>query len=201
MKQEERREATRALIVAVATECFGKAGYEKTTIDNIALKANIAKGAVYHHFRSKRDLFEAVFDAASARLAQTVATTVRTDENVIRTLVSSTEAYFGLCADPAIAQITLRDAPAVLGFERWRELDARHFGGLVSAGLASAMQAGAIERQPVMPLSQMFLASIQAAALACAAQDDFDAAALPYLGSLESILNGLAASKQDHAEQ
>lgn len=192
VRQEQRRTATIQAILCSAERFFGEKGYADTTIDEIAAAAQIAKGAVYHHFESKRDVFEAVFELVSARLAQAVAQAVQADLGVIEQMVASTELYFKLCGEPAVARITLRDAPGVLGHERWCELDARHFGGAISAALDFAIASGVIRQQPVQPLAKMFLAAIQAAALDCAQADDFDAAAAPYTSSLKAMLGGLA---------
>lgn len=191
VRQEERRAATRDAILDAAERLFGEKGYDSTTMDQIAASAKVAKGAVYHHFTAKRDVFEAVFEAVSSRLVHSVGAGTRSDVGVIEQLILATELYFRLCGDTATAQITLRDAPSVLGYERWSELDALHFGGQVSAALALAMAAGAIEQQPVEPLSKMFLAAIQAAALNCAHADDFASAAAPYISSLKAMLSGL----------
>ncbi|WP_073978078.1 TetR/AcrR family transcriptional regulator [Erythrobacter donghaensis] len=178
--------------MAAATEKFGSLGFAETTVDSIASDASVAKGAVYHHFRNKDELFECVFERVSSDLAQSVASAVRTEGGPLESLMEAVKTYFRLCSDPAIARITLQDAPSVLGYERWRALDTAHFGGLVTGGLGFAMQAGALAPQPLEPLSKIVLAAIQAAALECAAHDDFDAAASTYVETLEGLLAGLA---------
>ncbi len=191
VRQEERRAATLAAILAAAEHLFGERGYEATSVDEIAARARVAKGAVYHHFIRKQDVFEAVFELVSSRIAQTVAEEVRGDLGVIDQLVSSTRHYFQLCGDPEVARITLRDAPAVLGHERWRELDNAHFGGSMIGAFRHARAVGAIKALPADPVAKMFLAAIQAAALDCAQSEDFAEAAEPYLSSLEAMLAGL----------
>ena len=192
MRQDERRSKTRSAILAAATEKFGSLGFAETTVDSIASDASVAKGAVYHHFRNKDELFECVFERFSSDVAQSVASAVRTEGGPLDSLMEAVKTYFRLCSVPAIARITLQDAPSVLGYERWRALDTAHFGGLVTGGLGFAMQAGAIAPQPLEPLSKIVLAAIQATALECAAQDDFDAAASTYVETLEGLLAGLA---------
>lgn len=197
MRQNERRARTKAAIIAAATEHFGQKGFGETTIDEIALAAKVAKGAVYHHYVSKQALFEAVFDEVSSRLAAELASRKPRNSATIEPLIDATKGYFELCAIPSTTQITLRDAPGVLGYERWKELDAKHFGGLVAFGLDAAMKAGVLREQPVEPLAKMFLAAIQAAALECAVQDDFERAAQPYLAVMTTMLEGLKAPAMD----
>jgi len=193
VRQEERRLNTRAAILAAATAKFGRVGFAETTVDSIASDASVAKGAVYHHFRNKDELFECVFETVSSDLAQSVASAAQTKGEPLESLMEAVKTYFRLCSDPAIARITLQDAPGVLGYERWRALDTAHFGGLVTGGLGFAMQAGAIAPQPLAPLSKIVLAAIQAAALDCAGQDDFDVSASAYFETLEGLLAGLAS--------
>lgn len=179
--------------MAAATEKFGSVGFAETTVDSIASDASVAKGAVYHHFRNKDELFECVFNLVSSDLVQSVASAAQSKGEPLESLMDAVRTYFRLCSDPAIARITLQDAPSVLGYERWRALDTAHFGGLVTGGLGFAMQAGAIASQPLAPLSKIVLAAIQAAALDCAAHDDFDAAASTYVETLAGLLVGLAS--------
>lgn len=193
VRQDERRSRTRAAILSAATRKFGSVGFAETTIDAIASDASVAKGAVYHHFKNKDELFEHVFESVSADLAKSVASTAQTAREPLASMMEATRTYFRLCSDPSIARITLQDAPSVLGYERWRVLDQAHFGGLVTGGLGFAMQAGAIALQPLEPLSNIVLAAIQAAALDCAVQNDFDEAASTYVKTLEGLLAGLAS--------
>ena len=194
-KQEERRAATRALIMDAAEKLFGAAGFDQTSIDDIALEAGVAKGAVYHHFKNKRDLFEAVFEIVSARLALALASEVSPGDDMVETLLTAMRSFFHLCATPETLRILLQDGPKVLGHAEWRRLDARHFGGLVTSALGLAMETGAIGRQPLEPLSHIMLAAIQAAAVDCAGQEDFDAAANRYLATFRSLLVGLGANR------
>lgn len=195
VRQNERKAQTRAAIISAAKEKFGTIGFAGTSVDAIAAQAKVAKGAVYHHFRNKEDLFECVFEIVSSGVAQSVVNSAKPDHGPLENLMLTTERYFELCADPPTARITLQDGPSVLGYERWRELDTVHFGGLVTAGLTSAMQAGAIVEQPVEPLSNIVLAAIQSAALDCAVQENFEAAASQYLASFAAILSGLAKER------
>lgn len=192
VRQDERRSRTRSAILAAATKKFGRAGFAATTVDAIASEACVAKGAVYHHFKNKEELFEHVFENVSSDLARSVASTADSTRGPLDNLMAATRTYFQLCSDPSIAQITLQDAPSVLGYDRWRALDTAHFGGFITGGLGFAMQVGAITSQPIEPLSNIVLAAIQAAALDCAAQDDFAAAAAMYLKTIEVLLSGLA---------
>ena len=166
--QAERRAATIESILKAGRLLFGERGFAATTIDDIAEQARVAKGAVYHHFATKEAVFEAVFDQVSRALVQEIDRAVRTEKDVLAAMVAGTQHYFAACAKGPTGQIILRDGPAVLGWERWREIDAQHFGGKIPRALAAAMDAGLIARQPVEPLARLLLGAVTEAAVACA---------------------------------
>src|SRR5665213_2345949 len=128
-KQAERRAATIEAILKAARRLFGERGFVATTMDDIAESARVAKGAVYHHFTSKEAVFESVFDEVSRDLLLDIDRAARAEKDMLTAMVTGTQHYFAACAKGPICQIILRDGPAVLGWERWREIDAKHFGG------------------------------------------------------------------------
>jgi hypothetical protein len=148
--QSERREKTKGAVVKAARRIFGERGFAVTTMDDIASSARVAKGAVYHH-----DLVVEI-----DRIA-------RTEKDVLSAIAAGTEAYFAACSKGATGQIILRDGPAVLGWERWREIDARHFGGKLPRAIEIAIENGLIARQPVEPLARLLLGAMTEAAVAC----------------------------------
>src|ERR1700735_2258493 len=170
--QPERRQATRAAIVKAAKRLFGERGFAGTTMDNVATSAHVAKGAVYHHFETKEALFEAVFDEVSEDLVAEVDRAARSENDALAAMAAGTQAYFTACAGDATGQIILRDGPAVLGWERWREIDAQHFGGGFARALSHAMDDGLIARQSVEPLARLLLGAVTEAAVACSAGGD-----------------------------
>jgi AcrR family transcriptional regulator len=189
--QSERREATRAAIVKAAKRLFGERGFAGTTMDNVATAANVAKGAVYHHFETKEALFEAVFDEVSQDLVAEVDRVARSEKDALTAMAAGTQAYFAACAKDATGQIILRDGPAVLGWERWREIDARHFGGGFPLAIARAMDDGLIARQPVEPLSRLLLGAVTEAAVACSAGGDLHKTGAEYTHAFQTLLNAL----------
>ncbi len=190
-KQAERRAATTEAIVKSARQLFGERGFAVTTIDDIAEAAGVAKGAVYHHFATKEAVFEAVFDQVSHDLVLEVDRAARTEKDVLAAMVAGTQHYFAACAKEPVGQIILRDGPAVLGWERWREIDARHFGGKIPHALAAAMDAGLIARQPVEPLARLLLGAVTEAAVACAGRSDVLKAGGEYSRAFKSLLEAL----------
>lgn len=190
-KQAERRAATTDAILKAGRRLFGDRGFAATTIDDIALLARVAKGAVYHHFATKEAVFAAVFDQVSRDLVAEIDRATRTERDVLAAMVAGTQHYFAACAKGQTCQIILRDGPAVLGWERWREIDAQHFGGKFPLALAAAMDAGLIARQPIEPLARLLLGAVTEAAVACAGRADILKAGGEYSRAFKSVLEAL----------
>jgi AcrR family transcriptional regulator len=190
-KQAERRAATTDAILKAGRRLFGERGFPATTIDDIAEAAQVAKGAVYHHFATKEAVFAAVFDAVSRDLVAEIDRAVRTERDVLAAIVAGTQHYFAACAKGPTGQIILRDGPAVLGWERWREIDAQHFGGKFPRALTAAMDAGLIARQPIEPLARLLLGAVTEAAVACAGRSDVLKAGSEYSRAFKSLIEAL----------
>src|SRR5260221_2469761 len=129
--QAERRAATKEAILNAGRRLFGERGFAATTMDDIAEQAQVAKGAVYHHFATKEAVFEAVFDQVSSALVQEVDRAARTERDVLAAMVAGTQHYFAACPNGPPGQIIPRLAPAVLGSERLRQMARAQFGGKV----------------------------------------------------------------------
>ena len=190
-KQAERRAATTEAILTAARRLFGTQGFAATTMDEIAEGARIAKGAVYHHFKTKEAVFEAVFDKVSRDLVVEIDSAARAEKDVLAAMVAGTQHYFAATAKGSTGQIILRDGPAVLGWERWREIDAQHFGGKMPRALSVAMGAGLIAKQPVEPLARLLLGAVTEAAVACAGRADIARAGAEYARAFKSLVEAL----------
>src|SRR6202012_100107 len=103
-------------------------------------------------------------------------------------MAAGTQGYFAACSKGPTGQIILRDGPAVLGWERWREIDAKHFGGKFPRALTAAMEAGVIARQPVEPLARLLLGAVTEAAVAVSANTDIGKAGVDYARAVQSLL-------------
>jgi AcrR family transcriptional regulator len=190
-KQAERRAATSEAILTEARRLFGTQGFAATTVDDIAAAAGVAKGAVYHHFKTKEVVFEAVFDSVSRDLVAEIDRTARAEKDVLAAMVAGTQHYFAATAKGPTGQIILRDGPAVLGWERWREIDAQHFGGKMPRALSVAMEAGLIAKQPVEPLARLLLGAVTEAAVACVGRADIARAGAEYARAFKSLVEAL----------
>lgn len=188
--QQERRQATRTAIIKAAHRLFGDHGFAATTMDEVAAAARVAKGAVYHHFATKEALFETVFDQVSRDLLAEVDRVARSEKDPLAAMAKGTQAYFAACANGRTGQIVLHDGPAVLGWERWREIDNRHFGGRFPVALTRAMDEGLIARQPIEPLARLLLGAVTEAAVACSGRD-LQKAGADYARAFQALLDAL----------
>ncbi len=191
--QAERSEATRAALIAAGRSLFAERGYAGTGTEDVVDRAGVTRGALYHHFGDKRELFKAVFEQLEEELVQKVKAKASGASDPWEQLVSGSEAFLDACLEPAVQRIVLLDAPSVLGWATWREVDARCGLGLTKSTLRAAMDAGVVERQPVDPLAHMLLASFNEAALYMASAEDRARAREEVGATLYRVLSGLRA--------
>jgi hypothetical protein len=81
-------------------------------------------------------------------------------------------AFIEACSRPEVERIVLLDSPAVLGWDRWREIAADYGLGLIEASLTAAMDAGEIERRPARPLAHVLMGAMDEAAMLAARSED-----------------------------
>jgi len=185
---------TRALLVGVATELFASHGHAAVTMEQVCDGAAVTRGALYHHFAGKDDLFGAVCDQVAATVTDKVVEAARRQPDAWARLRSGCRAFLDACDDPTVRQILLTDAPSVLGWARFRELDARHGLGLLRTGIQAAMDDGSIEPGPVDALAHLLVAALDEAAMLVGRADRHAAARHDALLVIDRILAGIAGS-------
>ncbi|MCK9497178.1 MAG: TetR/AcrR family transcriptional regulator [Dehalococcoidia bacterium] len=122
-RKAEQSDRTRATLLAVARSLFAELGYAGTSTEEVVHRAGVTRGALYHHFRDKRELFEAVFVDIQAETRQHIRAASNSRSDRWERFRAGFDEYLNRSMDPATQRITLIDAPAVLGWDRWRELD------------------------------------------------------------------------------
>jgi AcrR family transcriptional regulator len=192
--QGERSAATRAALVDAARELFTKRGFAGVGTEAIVRAAGVTRGALYHQFADKVELFAAVYESVEERLGQRVDDRIsaagETDPLAMMRLGS--EVWLDACAEPEVQRIALIDGPAVLGWERWREIGLRYGLGLLEAILTHAMNTGRIPSQPVSPLAHVLIGALDEAALYIARADDPAQARAEMGAVIDELLVGLA---------
>jgi AcrR family transcriptional regulator len=191
--QAERSATTRAALLASARELFAARGFAGAGREEIVRRAGVTRGALYHHFAGKEDLFRVVFEEVEREVTERVAEAAVRSPDPLAALRQGCQEFLDAALDPAVQRIVLIDAPAVLGWSTWREIEARYGLGLTTMGLQAAMDAGAIERQPLEPLAHMLLASLNEAALLVAGADDPKATRADVGQVVDHLLDRLSA--------
>lgn len=190
----ERAETTRTALLVAAQELFTEHGYGGIGTEEIVRRAKVTRGALYHHFTDKRDLFGAVHEHVEAEVVGMIAAKVAGIDDPAEVIEVGTRAFLDVCTDPSITRITLVDAPSVLGWERWREVDMRYGLGLVIAALERGMDAGVLRPGPVRPLAHLFLGAMGEAGMVIANASDPVAARAEIEPALFSLIAGLKAA-------
>jgi AcrR family transcriptional regulator len=184
-------EATRAALLAVARSLFADRGYARVSTEEIVRRAGVTRGALYHHFRDKRDLFRAVFEGVEQEVAERIAGAALAREDLWEQQLAAIDAYLDVCLEPAVQQIVMVDAPSVLGLSEWRDIEATYGLALVRGGLKAVMDAGLIEEQPVEPLAHLVFGALTEAGLVIAHAQDVEGARAEVGAAIERLLEGL----------
>ncbi len=192
-RRAERGEATRAALVRAARQLFAERGYAAVGTNEVVERAGVTRGAMYHHFRDKKDLFRAVYEEVEQEIVAQTATKMGAIEDPWELLMSGLRSFLDACTDPALSQIGLVDAPSVLGWKEWREIGMRYALGLTTFALQNAMDAGVLRRTKVEPLAHLILGALGEAGMLVANADDPLAAREQVEGSLLALLEGLRA--------
>jgi AcrR family transcriptional regulator len=200
VQQADRSAATIKAILDAARALFARHGYADVSIDQIAQRAGYAKGAFYHHFSSKREVFEQVLDGIQAQLAVLVAKRAQQAPAapLPRALARNILDYLDGAIHSNVRRILLIDGPMVLGWERWREIDDKYFADVVRAGVIRLMseEAGAAE---IASATRLMLGAITEAALSSGRAENPAHVARDHCASFERLLTGLQGDRRPAA--
>ena len=196
-KNIERGQVTRAHLVEVATRLFATRGYDNTSIEAVLAETGVSRGSLYHHFPGKEALFLAVLEAEGARLGAQMVAAIAAATDQIDMLRIGCAIWIRQAGDPVVQQIMLIDAPAVLGWQRWRELDEPAL-DMIRSALGYAAEAGAVDPRHVEVFAHIVMATLNEVAMMIARASD-SAAALEAGESavtefLDRLLGGLGSA-------
>jgi AcrR family transcriptional regulator len=145
-------------LVTAGRRLFGERGFANTSVEDLAKEARVTTGALYHHFSTKADLFEAVFEQAHAEMSASslepaeLAALAAQAPDVVEIFAAGFEAFLDAVLKPDLQRIIVIDGPAVLGLARFTELDERGVFEVIVTLLEAAVGAGrlAIDDPPTM---------------------------------------------------
>jgi AcrR family transcriptional regulator len=176
--QAERAAETREALIEAARPLFAAQGFAEVALETIVRAAGVTRGALYHHFADKTELFAAVFEKVegevAARMGEAIAASSQTDPVEVMRL--GADFWLDVCSDPEVQRIVLVDAPAVLGWTRWTEIGDRYNTGMVRALLTNAVETGRIPPQPIEATVLTILGAMREATLYVARAEDHDQA-------------------------
>lgn len=170
--QAERSAATRRALLDAGRELFAERGFAGAGQEEIVERAGVTRGALAHHFATKQGLFRAVVESVETELAGHIGAAAMLGDGPMEHLRLGCLAFLDAALDPAVRRIVLLDAPAVLGWQAWRDLDTTYGLGLVTEALEHCMEAGVMAPRPVQPLAHIVLAALDEAAMLVANAED-----------------------------
>lgn len=186
-----RGRGTRERLIAVARAQFGAHGYDATSVENILSTAGVARGALYHHFSNKGALFDAVLEQVTAELGVVVHAAAREHTDPLASLRAGCIAWLRRAAEPAVQQIVLLDAPAVVGWSRWRSVDEQDTVAGTKAALRRLADAGRLPAGSADVLAHLVVAAVGEAALLVARAPDPAAALVEVERAIGLLLDRL----------
>ncbi len=160
--------------MAAARRLWGARGYGEVGTPEIAARAGVTRGAMYHQYADKPALFIAVLEAVEAEVIErlTAAVAAAEPQNPAEALHVAADAWLEIASESEIRQLVLLDAPSVLGWARFREFSQRYGLGMTERLLSAAIQSGHLKTQPVRPLATILIGALDEAALSIACADD-----------------------------
>lgn len=198
--------ATREALLAAGRRLFGTGGYAETSLDAVVAEAGVTKGALYHHFSGKKELFEAVFVQVKRELSAQIAPALQTyrrdptPDDPWNGIVEACRTYIEIHTDPAVERIVLRDARAVLTPDAWRRVDEAWGAVMFRGTFRRAINRGVMVRLPLNPIAMIVTGALAEACLLVADADDPEAARAETLSVVVKLLEGLRTTALDRME-
>ena len=193
----EQSKTTVARLIKVATREFSEKGYAAASTEEIVRLAGVTRGALYHHFKDKQDLFLAVFKETQCEIGRRIEAQAEAESDLWRQLIVGCRAFLEACSDPVLQQIVVIDAPSVLNWSVYREVDATLPGSglsLLKECLKELIQNGDIRPLPVEALAHLLSGAMDEAAVWIAQSPNPKKALTEAQSTLETLLMSLRTS-------
>ena len=192
--QAERTAATRALLIGAARKLFADKGFAEVSTQAIVSAAGVTRGALYHQFDDKVGLFAAVYEQVERELVEDIARQIMEVQppDPLDAMRLGARLFLDGCSAPDVQQIVLIDAPAVLGWDRWRAVGVKYGLGVIEGMLAHAIDQRAIPEQPLRPTAHVLLGALDEAALFVSRADDREQARKEMDAVCERLISGIA---------
>jgi len=183
-------QATRRQLLEVATRLFAAQGFDDTSIEQVLTEAGVSRGSLYHHFDGKDRLFEAVVEHVEQGVVEQLMVAVSRHRDPVKVLRAGCAAWIASVENRAVRQIILTDAPAVLGWQRWREIDERYGFGLLKHGLEAVAEAGRLAVADVDVVAHVLLGALNEAAMLVARAESPTKARRQATAAVDRLIDG-----------
>jgi AcrR family transcriptional regulator len=208
-RKVEQGDVTRESLVRVAIALFAEKGFAETSTTEIVRLAEVTRGALYHHFTDKEELFRAAFQAIQEGISdrcQTAIAGLGHDAGPVTRLLAGADAFLDACLEVPVQRIVLQEGPLVLGWQRSLRFDDPHCPRrLLIGGVTEAMRAGALAEQPAEPLTHLLFGALMQAGVVIAGSDDQRQARVAMgravTSLFESVFDYSGASADDSASR
>ncbi|WP_010273183.1 TetR/AcrR family transcriptional regulator [Paenibacillus senegalensis] len=188
--REETNETIHTLL-QIAQQHFTKRGYSAVVLEEVAQAAGMTRGAVYHHFRSKKGLFQHVLEAVQVIIGQHVEKEAMKSDDPWEQLHLGCRGFLEAAVEPHHRRIVLIDGPAVLGWETWRRLDEQNSMSHLREQLAMMQEQRLLKPMPLDALTHFLSGALNESALWIAESEDIAAAMRQSMDVLNAILEGI----------
>jgi len=196
-RQAEHAADTRRALIEAARRLFSRRGYAGTSLDDVCQRARVTKGALYHHFRNKEDLFVAVLEQVEGEFVEAGSARADPAADVWQKLRAAGRSFLEACTRSNTRRIVL-EAPAVLGWQRCRDIEGEHVVRLMRAALEEAVGNGLLRSDHPGVLAQLLVALFNEASMIVAGAPDPEAARRAASRELDTIIAGLGIRQSDH---
>jgi AcrR family transcriptional regulator len=192
-KKTIQAQATRERLEQVAAKLFAERGFSAVSAEELVAAANVTRGALYHHYDGKEGLFAAVLEGTMKTLHAALARQAAGARDPLQGLQRGIRAFLTLSTEPTTQRILLVDGPAVLGWQAWREMDARYGLGLLKQALAAAIEAGLLRDHDAGMLAHLLLGALTEAAMVIARSKEPARSRKAAERAIEAIIDGWRA--------
>ena len=192
-ERRARGDQTRRDLVDAGRELFVRQGYFHTSIGDLVTASGVGtRGAFYHHFKDKAELFRAVFEAVEHDLTLRSLASPPRGADPWERLTRGLHSFLEAALEPEVQRVMLRDGPVVLGWQTLRAIQRDNSIALIDEVVREAMSDGVIDEQPVRELTHMLVAALEEASLLVAHSDEPEASRERAARVLDRMLTAFA---------
>ncbi|WP_370330234.1 TetR/AcrR family transcriptional regulator [Mycolicibacterium hippocampi] len=192
-ERRERGDQTRRDLIDAGRALFVAHGYFNTSIGDLVSRSGVGtRGAFYHHFKDKAELFRAVFEEVESDLTLRSLASPPQGADPWERLSRGLHSFLEAAVEPEVQRVMLLDGPVVLGWQAVRAIQERNSLALIQEKVGEAISEGIIEDQPVSELTHILVAALEEAALLVAHASDPAEARQRAAGILDRLLLSFA---------